>query len=104
MLPTPGRIVLYTLRESDVRLINAQRAASDAGARQHAGLAPVIGNDVAEGQEYPAMVVRVFDGAAEGECNLQVFLDGSDTFWACSRKAADVPTPGAWRWPPRTPS
>lgn len=102
MQPTPGRIVLYTLRDSDVQLINHQRQRGDAGARQRAGLA-AVGNEVAVGDVYPAMVVRVFDAATEGEANLQVHLDGSDTFWACSRKQAHASAPGFWHWPPRVP-
>lgn len=95
MDPTPGRIVLYTLREGDVQLINEQRAAS-----ARAGLR-VVANEVAAGQVYAATVSRVFDGATGGECNLTVQLDGPDTFWACSRKRSDAPAEGMWHWPVR---
>ena len=101
MNPTPARMVLYTLRDGDVQLINEQRAAVYAEARSRSAAFRAVGNDVAVGQVYPAVVVRVFDGAEGGECNLTVLLDGADTFWACSRKPADVPTPGCWHWPPR---
>jgi hypothetical protein len=49
------------------------------------------------GQAYPAMVVRVFGGP---NVNLQVWLDGNDTYWATSRGEGDGD--GCWSWPPRS--
>ncbi len=88
---TVGRIVLYTLSETDAEQINAQ----------HAGRASA-------GDTLPAIVVRVADDTV----NLQVFLDGNSTFWAttihedinASKVVAGLApeyTPGAWRWPAR---
>lgn len=95
--PTPGRIVIYRLADADVDLIAKQRL--------ERGL---MGNSVRAGEHYPAMVVRTFGGDA---VNLQVHLDGEDTYWATSRKqgeAAEGKTPlpgtippGTWCWPPR---
>jgi len=47
MTPTIGQIVHYKLSENDVLLIGSQDR---------------LGNHVAAGQVYPAVVVRVFDG------------------------------------------
>ena len=84
--PTIGRIVHYQLSEFDAEEISARRAVTgDAG------------NHVQSGQVYPALVVRTFGGP---NANLQVLLDGTDTYWATSRTSGD--RPGTWAWPPRT--
>ncbi|MEU1810934.1 hypothetical protein [Micromonospora aurantiaca (nom. illeg.)] len=70
MQPTIGRIVHYTLSEHDADAIEARRG----GARG-------VNNRAEAGQTYPAIVVRTFGGDA----NLQVMLDGPDTYWATSR-------------------
>lgn len=71
-----------------------------------------IGNTVELGMEFPAMCVRDWRTPAATEewnekagVNLQVFLDGTDVFWATSvhedrntDKKLD-PTPGTWHWP-----
>ena len=96
MTPTAGRIVQYVLSEHDATAINAREGRN--------------GNQAVVGQTYPAMVVRTFGGPA---VNLQVFLDGEDSFWATSRNedagtvdAPDVPAGtsykgGTWHWPER---
>lgn len=81
---TIGRIVHYTLAAGDADQIKI--------ARQDSGGS---GNQVAEGDVYPAMVVRTFGGPATA--NLQVHLDGTDTFWATSRMEGNGP--GSWAWP-----
>lgn len=85
MKPTIGRIVHYTLTETDAKLI-------DEGV-------PGKRNPVAKGQVYPAMVVAVFGNGANA--NLKVFLDGGPgaEYWATSRPEGDAP--GTWCWPPR---
>lgn len=88
--PTIGRIVHYTLNEGDVGLINQHRTENTD-----------VGNAVQPGQVYPAMVVRVFDPSAT-TVNLQVFLDGSGSYWATSRReAGEGESVGFWVWPPR---
>ncbi|WP_214103229.1 hypothetical protein [Acrocarpospora catenulata] len=87
MQPTIGRIVHYTLNAGDAQIIESRRAQSDR-----------VGNHVEAGQVYPALVVRVFDPSAP-TVNLQVYLDGDDSYWATSRTEGD--TPGSWSWPPR---
>lgn len=85
MKPGIGRIVHYTLGESDVANINTRRGTASAGNRAEVG------------QVYPAMIVRVW-GDAPGSCvNLQVFLDGPDTEWVTSRAVGMGP--GTYAWP-----
>ncbi|MGV4984500.1 hypothetical protein ACVB8X_13850 [Streptomyces sp. NRAIS4] len=84
--PTPGRIVLYRLTEDDARHITQQRA--------HNGQ---NGNFVRDGDRYPAIVVRTFPANPADAVNLQVLLDGPDTYWATSRRQGDEP--GTWSWP-----
>ncbi len=94
-VPTIGRIVLYTLNKQDADFINQRRKqARDSG--RLGEIAIIYGNDAAEGQVFPADVVRVFN---VGSVNLQVKLDGTDTYWATSRAEGDQP--GTWAWPPR---
>lgn len=81
--PTLGRIVHYTLADHDVAAINDQHP--DSRTR----------NPVNAGDTFPAMVVRDWGGSV----NLQVFLDGSASYWATSRKEGDGP--GTWAWPTR---
>jgi hypothetical protein len=60
------------------------------------------GNTANEGDIFPADVVRVFDLDPEHDTdlmiNLQVKLDGNDSFWATSRHEDDEKTPGTWHW------
>jgi hypothetical protein len=110
-MPTPqpsvGRIVHYTLSQHDADAINKRRAdfaahqrtlagPVDPGHRGATGHVAHVGNQAAAGDVCPAMVVRTFGGAA---ANLQVHLDGTDTFWATSRTEGDGE--GHWTWPTR---
>ena len=75
MIPTPGRIVEYTLTEQDVARINEQRGTEGNSSR---------GNSVSTGDTYPLVITRVW-GSAEGSAvNGQVLLDGNDTLWVTS--------------------
>ena len=69
-----GRNVLYMLNEGDVRQIVQER--------QNAGRASSRGNDPRDGSVYPGVIVAEFGGTT---ANLQVFLDGTDSFWPTSR-------------------
>lgn len=108
MTPTIGRIVLYKLNAADADAINRRRSdfrvytvnntrgeAGQPGATGHVGH---VGNEVAAGEVYPAVVVRIFDPSTT-TANLQVLLDGADTYWATSRQEA--PGEGSWTWPAR---
>jgi len=112
MNPTIGRIVHYVISEGDAQLINKRRGDFSAYRARHAAavVAPEpgepgatghighVGNYVAEGDIYPAMVVRNFGGTGT-TVNLKVQLDGDDTYWATSRTEGDGP--GRWHWPDR---
>jgi hypothetical protein len=91
-----GRRVLYSLTEQDAAAISSQRQAyiqrnepGDKALQVHQG------NVVKAGQFFPADIVAVFGGSA----NLQVHLDGTDSYWATSR--AQGMGPGMWHYPPR---
>lgn len=84
-VPTLGRIVLYKLTEDDARRIRQQRS--------HDG---TTANMAGAGRVFPAVVVSVFGDEA---VNLQVLLDGPDSYWSTSRHEGDAP--GTWAWPPR---
>lgn len=88
-----GRIVLYTLSQDDVLGIIGQRDAAGVEGRYNR---PTFGED------YPLVVVRVWDneyGDGIPGVNGQVFLDGGDTFWVTSR--AEGSGEGTWHWPVR---
>lgn len=83
--PTIGRIVHYTLNEHDAKVINARRVAYSN-----------IGNSVQAGADCAAIVVAAWGNSS---ANLQVLLDGEDSYWATSRSEGD--DQGHWHWPPR---
>lgn len=98
--PSIGRIVLYTLTESDAEAINRRRTNGEIiSSRIREGEWPEgtqahIGNLVTPGEQYPAVVVRVFDFTgkdANPPVNLQVLLDGCDSYWATSRTCGEGP-------------
>lgn len=96
--PSPGRIVFYRVSAYDADAINRRRQDFQAAEPANTGFQAHVGNPVEVGDVFPAMIVRVFDRET-GTCNLQVSLDGNDTYWATSRRAGDVD--GTWHWPPR---
>lgn len=109
MLPTIGRIVHYTLTQGDANAINKRRAdyaafqktlmgTPDPGHRGATGHVAHNGNHATAGDVFPATVVRVFNESTT-TANLQVLLDGTDTYWATSRAEGDGA--GFWAWPPR---
>ncbi|MEU6340287.1 hypothetical protein ABZ883_04960 [Streptomyces sp. NPDC046977] len=87
-VPTIGRVVRYRLSADDVRAIARQW--DETGAR---------GNPVKAGEQYPAVIVRVWGDTAQAACSLHVHLDGPDLYWATSRHVGDQN--GNWSWPPR---
>lgn len=99
--PTIGRVVHYTLSEHDADEINRRRQEfrASGNAYAHSGFAGHVGNEAREGDVYPAMIVRIFGDTPESAVNLQVVLDGNDTFWATSRTLGDGPS--HWAWPER---
>jgi hypothetical protein len=109
--PSIGRIVIYKISGGDADQINQRRRDFDSYRAKHAAARPEpgdhgrtghvghIGNQVVQGDEYPAMIVRIFPGNSVGTVNLKVQLDGDDTFWATSRMHGEGL--GEWHWPPR---
>jgi len=112
MKPQVGSQVLYTLSSGDAEQINRRRRDADAYRRLHppaeaghpgsTGFIAHYGNGASEGDVYPAVIVRAWN-EIPGTSNLQVLLDGNDTYWATSRMLAaeQWPQPGCWIWPPR---
>ena len=101
---TLGRSVHYTLNTSDAEMINRRRTdfaetVKTNGRPPTTGHQAHVGNYAEAGQVFPATVVRIFDANETGTANLQVVLDGNDTYWATSRKLGDGE--GCWAWPPR---
>jgi hypothetical protein len=107
MQPTVCRTVLYRLHAGDAEQINRLRDDFAAFNRSHrhadhepgsfpgrSGHIGHFGNQVSEGDSYPAVVVRTFGGST---VNLKVLLDGNDDYWATSRAEGDEP--GQWSWP-----
>lgn len=80
-----GTRVLYMLNETDVRQIVQER--------QAAGRATAHGNDPREGQVLPGVVVAEFGSST---ANLQVFLDGTDSYWPTSRGRFNPESNGRW--------
>ncbi|MGI5136347.1 MULTISPECIES: hypothetical protein [unclassified Streptomyces] len=94
--PTLGRTVLYRLSEYDAQAINKRRkdAYNSASYANNTGVITHVGNQAEEGQQVPAVIVRVWQG---GVVNLQCQLDGNDVYWATSRKEGDEGN--CWAWP-----
>ncbi|AZM47762.1 hypothetical protein DMB38_20005 [Streptomyces sp. WAC 06738] len=99
--PTIGRTVHYRLSADDAECINRRRGdgATSGASHGHTGFIVHAGNHAAEGQILPAVIVRIW-GKPEDGVNLQVSLDGNDTYWATSRK--EGPDVGQWTWPELT--
>jgi len=99
---TVGRIVLYKLSDHDELAINKRRDDYRAFLRnrragsEDTGYVAHVGNQVRAGDEYPAVVVRAWPGQG---ANLQVLLDGNDTYWATSR--IEGLAPNTWYWSER---
>jgi hypothetical protein len=98
--PSIGRLVHYTLSQADADQINRRRQDfhQSRSADEHTGYVGHVGNWAAEGDVYPALIVRVWE-EAQVTVNAQVFLDGNDVFWTTSRPKGN--TPGTWAWPER---
>jgi hypothetical protein len=87
---TIGRIVIYKLSENDVIRIDNYRKSK---------VSPANYNYVQKGDEYPLIVVKVWDKEFGGQpgVNGQLILDGFDTHWVTS--AGEGNDNGQWHWP-----
>jgi hypothetical protein len=105
MIPSIGRIVHYRLTDQDAVEINRRRTSGSAITEQlksgawPRGAQAHIGNQVAAGDTFPAMIVRTWGSTEGSACQLQVFLDGNDTYWATSRNEGGMS--GMWCEPAR---
>lgn len=99
-----GRIVRYVMSDMDAAQVNRRRTTDREIAARMLTVPPEwptgaqahIGETVSKGDEFAAMIVKAHD---DGPVNLQVFLDGSDIFWA--RYISLGEGPGTFLWPPR---
>lgn len=94
---TTGQLISYTLNAADADMINRRRTTGaaiaermkqdyQAGPRWPEGAQAHIGNPAAAGQSFPGVIVQIFSpDSADPPCNLQVWLDGCDCYWATSR-------------------
>lgn len=99
--PKLGPGVLYTMTSHNAEAVNKRRVDYDhhrriAGDAANTGHVGHTGNAVAEGDVYPATVVRVWNPESS-TVNLKVHLDGNDDFWATS--AVHGEGPGHWSYP-----
>ena len=107
MIPSPGRVVEYTLSEQDVEQIERRRQDARASLDWHrenkTGAQIHVGNSTEAGATYPLVITKVWaePGTAKEDtsCNGQVLLDGNDTLWVTSVTQGDGPR--HWREFPR---
>lgn len=91
MIPTPGRIVEYTLTETDAEQVNKRRidARTSDTASLNSGAVVHHGNSVASGETYPLVITRAWGATEISAVNGQVLLDGNDTLWVTSVTQGD---------------
>lgn len=105
MIPSPGRIVAYTLTIDDAVAVRRRRTDAASVRRAADGAIVHVGNDVHPGEEYPMLIVRTWPNphatshTEDDLVNGQVFLDGNDHLWVTSR--AQGTGPGQWHELPR---
>lgn len=90
--------VLYSLTDADAKAVNKRRsdaknlnAAGVTIASQGLGPQIHVGNWATAGDEFPMLVVRVWDDPTGQVYNGQVFLDGNDVLWVTSVHAGYEP-------------
>lgn len=111
IVPTKGRIVYYTIPRHVADEINRRRKHAYEQMDYHRwkknGTMVHVGNTVEEGQIVPAMIVAVWGTDPHSAVNLQLMLDGSDTYWVTSTNVEDpkgsrdgvpIHTPGHYHW------
>jgi hypothetical protein len=102
-IPSIGRIVHYRLSADDATQVNRRRTTGTSiavrleTATWHEGAQAHVGNSVQEGSVFPMLITRVWGANPTSAVNGQVFLDGTDVFWATSRIVGTGP--GTFSWP-----
>jgi hypothetical protein len=99
-VPSIGRIVRYTLSESDAEAVNRRRddwTANGYVTQPATGFQAHVGNRAEAGQVCPMLIVRVWGETPESSVNGAVILDGNDALWVTSRSVGDGP--GHYAWP-----
>jgi hypothetical protein len=102
VIPTVGRIVLYSLSEDDAQRINKRRNDAVASAHEHklnpeaTGKQVHIGNIATAGDVYPMIIVRTWGITPTSSVNGQVMLDGNDTLWVTSVSVGEGERRFAW--------
>lgn len=100
IVPTPGRVVLYSVNGQQALDVNRRRKDAWAKMDWHralkSGTQVHVGNEVKEGDVFPAIVIRVWGDQPDSCVNLHVLLDGNDTLWATSVKVGEQP--GTFHW------
>lgn len=88
MIPSVGRIVHYTLTNSDCVAINRRRKDASEKLDWHralkSGSQVHIGNEVREGEVYPLIITKMWGSGETSAFNGQLMLDGNDQFWVTS--------------------
>jgi hypothetical protein len=106
MIPSIGRIVHYRLSETDAEQVQRRRTTGREIASRIAlsewplGAQAHIGADVAAGDLFPMLIVRVSAETHDAMVNGQVFLDGCDVLWVQAVPCGEEP--GTYRWPTLT--
>ncbi len=105
MIPTIGRIVLYTLRKSDADAINKRLKDAELAMSQHRtasnGVMVHVGNRASEGEKFPMIITKVWGDTEGAVFNGQVMLDGNHPLWVTSTRIGEPETHGECIWPPR---
>jgi len=106
--PSIGRIVHYRLSADDASHINRRRTTGASIAERMkcgddpqlkawpAGAQAHIGNEAAEGDVVPMLIVHVFGDTPTSAVNGQVFLDGTDVLWVTSVAVGEGPRTFSW--------
>ena len=96
--PTMCRTVVYTLSADDAIRIRQARIDRNPIVFGNAGTVHPPGNEVHAGDLYPAVIIRAWNDRL---VNLQVLLDGPDSYWATSRPwSPDRADQGTWAYYP----
>lgn len=86
-------MIFYVLNEEDATEINRRRIEPKIALHDHANVQLHMGSEVFCGDTFPAVIVR---NKTSNVSNLQVYLDGTDTYWAIDKEYDSIPKSGCW--------